>query len=373
MKVIAFYLPQFHCIPENDTWWGSGFTEWTNVKKAKPFFKGHAQPKIPLENNYYNLLDPTTQEWQSSLALKYGISGFCYYHYWFDGKLLLEKPMEQMVQNSNIRVPFCICWANETWSRTWDGKNDDVLIKQNPYESREGWKKHFEYLLPFFQDKRYLKDNGRPILIIYKPYLIDKCDEMIEFWRMLAKKNGFPNLFIGFQHSSCFYKNFSYSNFDFGIEFEPLYTYNEIGINEKNLYSIIANCLRNPEWGYMKMRSVLFRMPNIISYDYIWNKIICRNPKITEIPIFPGAFPSWDNSPRKGNKSIIFKGSTPEKFKKYFSEQIDHVKKVYNSEYIFINAWNEWGEGAYLEPDEQYGYGYLEALKAAIDEVKGEE
>ena len=192
MKIIAFYLPQFHNIPENDEWWGDGFTEWTNVKKAKPLYEGHMQPRVPLGGNYYNLLDDNVKIWQADLAKKYGVYGFCYYHYWFNGKMLLEKPMEQMLANKEVDIPFCICWANEPWTKAWVGDERKLLIAQE-YGQEEEWKQHFMYLLPFFKDERYITKNGKPLFVFYRPDIVPCMKEMIETWDKLAKENAFKN------------------------------------------------------------------------------------------------------------------------------------------------------------------------------------
>ncbi|MGN0374718.1 MAG: glycoside hydrolase family 99-like domain-containing protein, partial [Butyrivibrio sp.] len=355
MKTIAFYLPQFHSIPENDEWWGKGFTEWSNVRASKPQFKGHIQPEIPYNNNYYNLLDPETQVNQAELAKEYGLSGFCYYHYWFEGKLLLEKPMENMLQNKQVDIPFCICWANETWARTWDGKEQDILIKQNYNEDEEGWKRHFDYLLPFFKDSRYIKHDGRPMILLYKPQLILNCKEMLSFWRKLAKKEGFPDLYIGYQHHSAFDSDMESYGFDFGIEFEPFYTVREL---KKNTAGALRKCgyaIKHPKWIYRKFRQKFLKKPTIYDYDEIWKRILNRKPAAENI--MPGAFTSWDNTPRRGNQSNVFLGASPQKFAKYFQQQVKHAKEVYGAEYLFINAWNEWAEGAHLEPDTYNGFG----------------
>lgn len=360
MKKIAFYLPQFHAIPENDEWWGKGFTEWTNVKSAKPQFKGHFQPEVPLNGYYYNLLDERTQEWQSQLALKYGLDGFCYYHYWFEGKLLLEKPMENMLGNHNIQIPFCICWANETWSRTWDGQETSILIKQNYDEDENAWKDHFLYLLPFFKDERYLREEGKPILILYKPQLIEHCKEMLLYWRKLALENGLDGLYIGYQHHSAFNYDMASLGFDFGIEFEPMFTIREIDKEKDRPLGLLKRALVHPKWLYRKIREKWLHESKVYDYDEIWKRILKRKPR--EEKVFPGAFCAWDNTPRMGNKSTVFYQSSPDKFKKYFKAQLIHAQKDYKAEYIFINAWNEWAEGAHLEPDERNGYGYLEAI-----------
>ena len=198
MRIIAFYLPQFHDIPENDEWWGKGFTEWVNVKKAKPLFEGHAQPRVPLNNNYYNLLDDNIKIWQSEIAQKHGIYGFCYYHYWFNGKLLLEEPMEQMLKNKEITIPFCICWANEQWTKAWVGENK-VLIAQK-YGDKNEWAEHFYYLLPFLKDERYIYEKGKPLVVIYRPNIIPCLNEMLDYWVELAKKNGLNGITFAYQH-----------------------------------------------------------------------------------------------------------------------------------------------------------------------------
>lgn len=367
MKIIAFYLPQFHAIPENDAWWGKGFTEWTNVKKAQPLYKGHIQPEVPLGNNYYNLLNPKTQEWQADLATKYGIDGFCYYHYWFNGKLLLEQPMENMLKNKNINIPFCISWANESWARTWDGKDSNVLIKQNYSGSYDEWKAHFDYLLPFFKDERYIKHDGKPLMILYKPQLFLKCKEMMKYWNQLAIENGFEGIYWGYQHRSAFDSDLNGMPFDFGIEFEPFYTVREMEVEKEKKYKqlgylgIVWKQLLFILW---KLNKKMRGLPIIFDYDKVWHNILSREPQREHI--CPGAFTSWDNTSRRGRKGTVFKGASPQKFKSYFSQQLERAKNVYHSEFLFINAWNEWAEGAHLEPDEYNGYGYLEAVQSDL-------
>lgn len=353
MRTIAFYLPQFHAIPENDQWWGEGFTEWVNVRNSKSQFKGHQQPEVPYKNNYYNLLDSAVQEEQATLAKKYGIEGFCYYHYWFEGKLLLEKPMENMLHNAKIDMPFCICWANETWARTWDGNEQDVLIRQNYNENMEAWKKHFEYLLPFFRDQRYIKKNNKPLMIIYKPQLITNGAEMLSYWNQLAQEAGFDGIFMGYQHHSAFAFDLTSYGFDFAIEFEPFYTVHECKKKNIKLESLLE-----------RIKKKLFRTPTIYNYDFIWKQIINRRPE--DKTHCPGAFPSWDNTPRRGNKSIVFWKPSPKKYNDYLTQRIESAKQYYDSECLFINAWNEWAEGAHLEPDQNNGLGYLEATKSAL-------
>lgn len=368
MKIIAFYLPQFHTIAENDNWWGEGFTEWINVKKARPLFKGHSQPEIPLGKRYYNLLDQSVQEKQAVLAKKYGVYGFCYYHYWFEGKLLLEKPMENMLKNPAIDFPFCICWANESWARTWDGKEQEILIAQNYSETKEGWKTHFDYLLPFFRDNRYIKCEDKPLMVIYKPYLFRNMAQMIECWNQWALEAGLKGIYWVYQHPTSFEYYDVIKTFDKGIEFEPLYTEKKILDQEigTTLYQKIRYVLTHPDVFMNKILHFCGLRPIIYNYDKVWNRILMRTPD--NKAIIPGAFVSWDNTARKGVKGTVFAGATPEKFGKYMTERIKTAREKYDSEFVFINAWNEWGEGAHLEPDERNRYGYLSELHSSMNE-----
>ncbi|MEY8381164.1 glycoside hydrolase family 99-like domain-containing protein [Ileibacterium valens] len=367
IKTIAFYLPQFYTFPENDEWWGEGFTEWTNVRKAKPLFKGHQMPEIPAENNYYDLSKPEVMEWQSRLAKEYGVDGFCYYHYWFkDGKQLLEKPVENMLRNKKVDIPFCLCWANEAWARTWDGNENSILMPQEYDEDYQSLKKHFDYLLPFFKDSRYIKENNKPLFIIYKPYLINDISKLMNCWNELAINEGFAGIFWGLQHTDNFNHEDLIKRFDMAIEFEPSYTANHemrlkneikrIGLNNKKINSEIKNIL-------YKIVYKLTPLPLIRNYDETWEFINNRVPKFKSM--VPGAFVSWDNTPRKNGKGIVYHRATPLKFRSYMVERYNRAINIYGSKYLFINAWNEWAEGAHLEPDQRNGYGYLEALKEA--------
>lgn len=375
MKVIAFYLPQFHNIPENDEWWGDGFTEWVNVKKAKPLFEGHVQPKVPLNNNYYDLLDDDVKIWQAEIAKKYGIYGFCYYHYWFNGKLLLEKPMEQMLKNHKIDIPFCICWANEAWTKAWVNSTQ-TLIPQK-YGSKDDWKKHFEYLLPFFKDDRYIKYNGKPLVVIYKPELIECGNEMLDYFQHLAKKEGFEGITFAYQHGNMdFYSSKKDdSRYDLDIEFQPIYA--RYDYDKENVKSTLKSKLRNAyhkisTWLGKKigkeinLRIATGKQEIVRKYDYdkIWNKILEK--KVVDSKRVPGAFAMWDNTPRHELNGHVYVGATPEKFEKYMEKLIIKAKNEYKKDMIFMYAWNEWAEGGYLEPDEENGYGYLEAVYEAL-------
>ena len=224
MKVIAFYLPQFHDIPENDKWWGKGFTEWTNVKKARPLFDGHRQPRTPLNDNYYCLLDDDVKVWQAKIAKEHGIYGFCYYHYWFLGKKLLEKPMEQMLANPKIDIPFCICWANDAWTKAWVGETKTIM--EQKYGGEDDWKEHFNYLLSFFKDHRYIKEDNKPLVVIYRPEIIECLNDMLKCWDRLARDVGFDGLVYAYQTSGLNKVPVEKRNnkmFKYDIEFEPGY------------------------------------------------------------------------------------------------------------------------------------------------------
>lgn len=367
LKTIAFYLPQFHAIPLNDKYWGKGFTEWENVKKSKSLFKGHIQPEVPLNKNYYNLLDDNTQIYQAEIAKEYGVDGFCYYHYWFSGELLLEKPMENMLQNKKIDIPFCCCWANEHWSKNWDGQPNNIIMKQNYNENEEEWKKHYEYLSPFFHDERYIKKGNMPLFIIYKPYLMSNCQGMLEFWNALAKAEGFDGIYFGYQYPDSFRHNTD--GFNFGIEFEPLFSLSYGEIESKTRFQKVLYSLVHWNYGLKKIKnSIKFNWrrftgkPMIYNYDEVWKSIISRPLSKN---VMPGAFTAWDNTPRKGNAGTVFFEANPDKFRKYMTALVKKVKG--DSEFLFINAWNEWGEGAHLEPDEYNKFGYLESLKKALN------
>lgn len=343
-KIIAFYLPQFHTIPENDKWWGEGFTEWTNTKKAKPLFEGHYQPKTPLNDNYYNLLDEKTQEWQAKIAKEHGIYGFCYYHYWFNGKMLLEKPMENMLRNKNIELPFCMSWANEPWARTWDGKDKEVLMPQT-YGDKGDWENHFNYLLKFFKDERYIKLEGKPVMLIYRTNNIDKCDEMIGYWNEMAQENGFKGIYV-VETLNSFQSEPSIENSQAVVEFEPMLT--------------IRHHLPMFKQGQRYLRKKINKL-DLIEYDYVWKRIINKDIDYGKSK-FLGAFVSWDNTARKGKKGLVINNSTPDKFRHYLKEQLEKAESE-NSKFVFMNAWNEWAEGTYLEPDKKNGFQYLLAIK----------
>ena len=378
MKIIAFYLPQFHNIPENDEWWGDGFTEWVNVKAAKPLFEGHQQPKVPLNDNYYNLLDDNVKIWQAKIAKEHGVYGFCYYHYWFSGKMLLEKPMEQMLKNKAVDIPYCISWANETWTKAWVNDEKKVLILQK-YGEKDEWKQHFDYLLPFFKDDRYIKENNKPLFIIYRPEVVECLNEMLDYWNQLAIENGFDGMCFAYQTINMDITNGSdTSRFDYDIEFQPSYARFDMS-NQKSKLAVLKKIRRNvAKWFEKKFGIDLLRYTspmmarkllhtNGIDYSEAWETILARKPISNKC--IPGAFAAWDNTPRHKERGWVYTNNTPEIFEKYLEKQIVRARDVYHKDMIFMYAWNEWAEGGYLEPDEEHGYAYLDAIRTALEKT----
>ena len=353
IKIISFYLPQFHEIPENNDVWGKGFTEWTNVKKAYPLFFGHNQPRKPLHENYYNLLDDGVMDWQVKLAKKAGIYGFCFYHYWFGGRMVLEKPVKILLENKQIDFHFCFSWANEPWTKTWHGAGGkkEISIPQ-VYGGEEEWKAHYEYFRPYFMDKRYIKEENCPILLIYRLRNIPNFNDRICFWNECAKRDGFDGIFV-VSMNIC-RENAGKSRWVNGeVDFVP--------------NKCRAEIMQNPFFLQPKAGKSLF-----------WNRYAVRsasykkvNEKMLQTPHgknqFRTVFVDFDDSPRRGIRAVITKGSTPRKFGKYLRKAIQKSKKEGNF-YLFINAWNEWGEGNYLEPDTRHGYSYLRQIKRILQE-----
>ena len=362
MKVIAFYLPQYYTFPENDEWWGKGFTEWTNTRKATPQFKKHYQPRIPQGQNYYCLTDVDSIRWQIKIAKANGIYGFCFYHYWFkDGKQLLEKPVELFLNNKDLDMPFCLSWANEPWTRSWDGENKAIIMPQEYGDERE-WAVHFDYLLPFFNDCRYLRIDGKPAFILYRPEIFPQFENMIRTWNELAIKNGLSGITWLIQSPSW---NADPANdspmIDYKIMYEPGYTGNTQG-KDADLALVLSKYVS-------KLRRRISLRNNINRFSYKRFAECIVNRRVLSNKYIPGFFTDWDNTARRGKNANVFVGSNPAVFKKYLVKLILKAKNEYHKDYLFINAWNEWAEGCYLEPDEKYGDGYLNAVKEALKET----
>ena len=369
MKIITFYLPQFHTIPENDEWWGEGFTEWVNMKKAQPLYEGHYQPRVPLNNNYYDLSDPETMRWQVSLANKYGVYGWCLYHYWFNGKLLLEKPVENLLRDKSLNIHYCLSWANEPWTNGWVAEKAKVLIAQR-YGREKEWKEHFDYLLPFFKDERYIRVDGKPLFVLYKTDIIPDMNEMLDYYQKLAKDAGLKGICFAYQ---ALYQNHPTmpddSRFDLNIHYEPPYAVRDLTHQKHSFARSVkrkVECFLNMHTKINIERLSLTQGLKFFDYDKVWEAILNRKPLSDKC--VPGAYVDWDNTPRRPTRGSIHKGASPEKFKKYLSRQIRRARDVYHKDMIFMFAWNEWAEGGYIEPDEKFKYGYLEAIKEALEE-----
>ena len=374
MKIIPLYLPQFHTIPENDEWWGKGFTEWVNVRDAKPLFEGHNQPRVPLNNNYYDLSDIETLKWQCRIAKEYGIYGFCMYHYWFNGHLLLEKPMEMLLAHPEIDIKYCISWANHDWTDAWKASNRQpkVLIAHN-FDDEKDWVDHFNYLLPFFKDPRYMTENNKPLMVIYIPNIIRKLKKMLNVWSQMARDNGFDGLtFIYQSAASSFDNSWDHSLFDYGVEMNPGY----VGLaNRQKNSSFFPKLMKYSHEikRFLHIRRSLLPQKKITEvskadYDYTWQRILELRPLSNAPKMIPCAFTDWDNTPRHKERGYLFQGVSPDKFKSYFKQLIDNTKNFYDTDMIFVFAWNEWAEGGYLEPDEKNGFAFLEAIKECLSE-----
>ena len=346
MKAMALYRPAFDRIPENDRGGGGGFTEWENTKKGRPLYKGHNQPLIPSHNNYYDLTDVNTLKWQAAIARKYHISGFILYHYWFNGKRLLEKPVELFLEHKEIDIEFCLCWANESWARTWDGKDTEILMKQ-VYGEEEEWERHFQYYLPFFLDRRYVKNSGRPVLFIYSLGKIKRYDDMVQYWNRRAVEEGLNGIYL-VEMINTFNPKKMGVHTSAVCEFEP--------------HSTCRNSVAAP----VKLKRVICKkagLTDYLDYDYVWERLLRKNTTYGGCPVIRSAFVNFDNSPRKGRKSFVIKGATPRKFSHYLHLLMRSGRKNLSPDYLVINAWNEWGEGAVLEPTEHDKFGYLEAVR----------
>ncbi|TAG99833.1 MAG: glycosyl hydrolase [Sphingobacteriales bacterium] len=360
IKPIALYLPQYHEIPENNEWWGKGFTEWSNVKKATSLFGGHYQPHVPIDNNYYNLNDNEVLIKQAKLAKEYGIYGFCFYHYWFNGKLLLEKPIENLLAAKEPNFPFCLCWANENWTRTWDGQDKQVLMKQD-YSLNDDLN-HIKYLIPFFKDDRYIKIDGKPVFLMYRTELHPQIKEATEIWRNEVKKAGFPDLYLIRMENFERGLNPKLHGFDAGMEFAPDSTCRGKKAAKSNMLKYVyIKLLHN--WGLKK--SAFFKH-QVFSYPKVSKNMTSK--AMQSYTYFRCICPSWDNSARRKKDATIYINSTPKLFGKWANlmKEYTQINMPENKQFFFINAWNEWGEGCHLEPDEKYGTEYLEELQKIL-------
>jgi hypothetical protein len=383
VRTIAFYLPQFHPIAENDEWWGKGFTEWTNVAKAKPLFHGHYQPHVPADLGFYDLRVPEVREAQARMARAAGVHAFCYYHYWFAGRRLLERPFNEVLHSCEPDFPFCLCWANETWSGIWHGSPNRILVEQT-YPGADDHERHFYALLPAFQDGRYARVNGRPVFLIYAPQKLPRVGAFIEQWQKLATQNGLP----GIHFIAHLLKIFP----DFNPElegFDAATICNPARIITKSKYQIAMARLQSWQSGGDLSTNLVEQVPASATafaekclnrlrifrgqprYVFEYRDAMrfftedCPPYRIS----YPCAIPNWDNSPRSGCRALILKNSTPELFRQHLREVISLAQaQPAENRIVFLKSWNEWAEGNYVEPDHKFGYQYLDVLREETSE-----
>jgi lipopolysaccharide biosynthesis protein len=353
VRVIAFYLPQFHPIPENDEWWGTGFTEWTNVAKAKAMFRGHYQPRIPADLGFYDLRVPETRQAQAEMAREYGIEGFCYWHYWFAGRRLLERPFTEVLKSGEPDFPFCLGWANDSWTGIWHGAPDRILIEQT-YPGDEDFIAHFEAVLSAFEDPRYLRIDGKPLFYVYKPRSIPNVRRLAELWRELAHRAGLPGLYL-VGEGGTFWDPIEWG-FDAVLD---------SGLPPRKKWEPWSRPVAKVALELRKWKG----LPSIYDYAEVCEEIIreqFRGP--TNKHRHPCLIPNWDNSPRSGRNAVILHGSTPELFRRQVRLALDLIESVpIGRRIVFIKSWNEWAEGNHLEPDLRFGRGYLEALRRELE------
>ncbi|MBC7843291.1 MAG: glycoside hydrolase family 99-like domain-containing protein [Gemmatimonadaceae bacterium] len=355
MRALAIYLPQFHPIPENDRWWGRGFTEWTNVARARPLFRGHYQPHLPADLGFCDLRVPEVRDAQASLAREAGIHGFCYYHYWFTGRRVLERPFREVLERGTPDFPFCLCWANENWTRRWDGMEQDVLLQQH-YSAADDVA-HMESLLPAFADPRYIRVGGRPVFLVYRTGLLPEPARTADRWRDVVRRAGLGDLYL------IRVENFTADpipadiGFDAAMPFVPDWRESY----EVRRPSFAARALRR-----LGLHTPMLERQRVMSYTDLARRSVAR--KAADYVRFPCVTPMWDNTARRQNSgAAIFHDSTPALYQQWLHDEIARFTPPSPDEnFIFINAWNEWAEGNHLEPCQRWGSAYLDATRAVM-------
>lgn len=344
-KLIAFYLPQYHPIPENDRWWGKGFTEWTNVARATPRFAGHYQPHLPSDLGFYDLRLPEAREAQAELASEYGIHGFCYYYYWFNGKRLLHRPLDEVLALRRPRFPFCVCWANENWTRRWDGADDEILIAQ--HYSPEDDLAFIESLIPFFEDERYIRVGDRPLLLVYRVGYFPEPRRTVDIWRRAVRRRGIAEPYLVQVESFRKLTDPRAAGFDASTQFAGLRVPQHTVLHIAENTSTFAG--------------------QLFDYDGYAQSLIEREEN--DYKLFKCVMPSWDNTARRGDEAGIFVNSSPEKYEAWLRATIAYTNERFRGpeRLLFVNAWNEWAEGCHLEPDHRFGRRYLELTRAALE------
>ncbi len=357
-RIIAVYLPQFHPIPENDAWWGKGFTEWTNVGKAKPLFKGHYQPRVPADLGYYDLRVPETREAQADLAREHGVESFCYWHYWFgNGKRLLEKPFNEVLNSGKPNFPFCLGWANHSWyDKQFSNEGSDKLLIEQIYGGEADYTAHFNALLPAFKDKRYTRVNNKPIFFIYLPFSLPDVTEFMALWQRLAKQNGLEGIhFVASTHLIEDIDVLKSKGFD--------------AVSVVRLFHVFKQEFSLLEKAYAKIMRIVFKSGRILDYAFCAKYFSGKEDTLPHC--YPSIIPNWDHSPRSARGGHILHNSNPKAFKKHVKQVLETVKnKPEEEQIVFLRSWNEWAEGNYIEPDLKFGKQYLVALKEAVDEME---
>ena len=361
-RVIAFYLPQFHPIPENDEWWGKGFTEWTNTAKAKPMFRGHYQPHVPADLGFYDLRLPESRIAQAEMAREYGIEGFCYWHYWFgNGRRLLERPFNEVLKSGKPDFPFCLGWANESWSGIWHGSPKKVLMEQQ-YPGIADYKEHFNHLLEAFRDRRYITVEGKPLFMIYRMNKLPNPKEFSECWRSLSAKAGLKGIYLlGFSSDTALKP----ADFGFdGVVLDPHIGIRKLRERSEKGWIKLLEYFRTGIYLRNLFKQVLNK-PTVYSYrDFINYAPI---PSSDDSAQFPCVMPNWDNTPRSRFRGVVLNDSSPDYFGKHLSVAISHViSRDYDKRLVFLKSWNEWAEGNHVEPDLRFGRAYLDVIKKTV-------
>lgn len=347
-RVIAFYLPQFHPIPENDEWWGKGFTEWTNTARALPLFHGHYQPHVPADLGFYDLRVPETRQQQADMALEYGIDAFCYYHYWFgNGRRIIERPFNEVLESGKPDFPFCLCWANQTWTGIWHGAPNRILMEQT-YPGYDDHARHFDWLTTAFADRRYLTVNGKPLFVVFQPLEIPNVKDVTDFWRQRALSAGFPGLYlVGIRHENVFSL----------ASDSPVWKPEEHGFDASLRMRVPSRPQRRNN-----LLSWLLGRPAVVDHAKFVDLFVA--PPIPGVKDFPCVGHAWDNTPRSGSRGVVFQGSHPDLFRRNLRQAFAQVAANETDEQIvFLKAWNEWAEGNHLEPDLKFGLRWLEAIR----------
>ena len=366
-RLIAFYLPQFYPIPENDEAWGTGFTDWTNVRKARPLFSGHYQPQLPADLGFYDLRVPEIREAQAELARANGIEGFCYWHYWFAGERLLERPFNEVLDSGSPDFPFCLGWANETWNGLWSGGDERLIIKEQTYPGKDEHKLHFDFLLRAFRDRRYIRVDDKPLLLIYRPLKIPDCRAVLDYWRKLAEDAGLPGLYM---IATRDYHEREWDAVANGFDAVTVWTLGRV-LSEGRSCLFFSRLKKNlkvirPRRLHHYLEKKYPNLNWVYDYEEIKDLLVCDDK--FEVPYHPMVIPNWDTTARYDRKAIIFHNSTPDAFRIHLREVLGQVEnQTPEQRIVFVKSWNEWAEGNYLEPDRRHGSAYLDAVRQELN------